>query len=61
MLVGIWANQIGERESTTYGKDENADGDVAFRPKEKLVAEEKEKEAKEEVFVNHHSWMERYS
>ena len=54
MLVGIRANQIGERESRAHGKDENANGDVAFRPEEELVAEEKEKEAKEEVFVDHH-------
>lgn len=54
VLVGIRANQIGERKSRADGKDENANGDVAFRPEEELVAEEKEKEAKEEVFVDHH-------
>ena len=60
-LVGIRANQIGERESRADGKDEHADGDVAFGPKEELVAEEKEKEAKKKVFVDHHSWTRRYS
>ena len=54
MLVGIWANQIGEREGRADGEDEHADRDVAFGPEEELVAEEKEKEAKEEVFVDHH-------
>ena len=43
MLVGIWANQIGEREGRADGEDEHADGDVAFRPEEELVAEEEEK------------------
>ena len=38
-LVGIWANQIGEREGRADGEDEHADGDVAFRPEEELVAE----------------------
>lgn len=54
MLVGIRANQIGERECRANGKNENADGNVAFRPEEELVAEEKEKEAKKKVFVDHH-------
>ena len=54
VLVGIRSNQIGEREGRADGKDEHADGDVAFRPEEELVAEEKEKEAEEEVFVDHH-------
>tara|TARA_B100000902_G_C27148301_1_gene832314 strand:+ start:557 stop:751 length:195 start_codon:yes stop_codon:yes gene_type:complete len=54
VLVGIRSNQIGERESRADGKDENADGDVAFGPEEELVAEEKEKEAEKEVFVDHH-------
>ena len=61
VLVGIRANQIGERESRADGKDEHADGDVAFRPEEELVAEEKEKKAKKKVFVDHHWWRGRYS
>ena len=61
MLVSIRANQIGEREGREDGEDEHADGDVAFRQEEELVAEEKKKEAKEEVFVDHHQWSGRYS